>query len=594
MKCIILAGGTGDKMLPLSRREYPRQFINIRENRSLLQETVSRNMPLCEEVFIMANAAHDFIIDEQMEVFQGLKYRTFYEEEAKGTAFPIVMAALSCNPSERLYVLNADHFADGSLYQAEIMKATDLLKAGKMVAFGMQKTRFKSNYDYFFFDKNDENKLKDVLRFGDEADYIRERNHRNVRTLVNTGLFLCIAGDFLNDLKKEFPDYYNACKAIHKKLKTSSRNIYISKELLKDIVKCRLENILYRNLHNKVVVEPDFYWSEVTPLECEQPEDNAKELIKLAPSFKDYLWGGTRLRDIYGKKCDYDKIAESWELSAHEAGSSDVASGKYKGRTFTDYLEKIGKKALGWKAESFDRFPILIKFIDARDDLSVQVHPGDEFALKNEGELGKNEMWYIVDCADDSYVYWGLNCEITTDQLQKKIEDGTVTEVLNKVIVKKGDVIFVQSGTIHAIGKGILLCEVQQNSNCTYRFFDYGRKDRYGNLRELHLDKAMTVLDLSQKRNLPKSYDETVCKGYRKTILASCKYFQCEKYDIEDAADIPMDLSSFKSFVFIEGTGSISDGTNTYDIKPLDTYFMPATDGTIRIEGNCTVLVTRI
>lgn len=791
MKCIILAGGTGDKMWPLSRREYPKQFINIRENRSLLQETVGRNMPLCEEIFIMGNVAHNFIIDGQMEVFQGLKYRTFYEEEARGTAFPVVMAALSCNPSEHMYVLNSDHFADGSTYQSEIMKATDLLKSGKMVAFGAQKDKFKSNYDYFFFDNNDECRLTDVLRFEDESDYVRVKESRSVRTLVNTGMFLCAAGDFLNDLKNEFPDYYSKCRAVHKKLKTTSRNIYISRDDVKDIPNYSLEKILYNSVSNKVILEPEFQWSEVASFDifkehglygysknilkenCEdvtiinqdseklvvandlkdmyvvntddaiyittkeraddikdivetvvngsekqsanvndgffnhgniiyrpwgyrenltkdnnylvrkvvlfpgkainihkhntrseqwsvvegeisvfidgsesvitkgnsasvlpgirheilnksnvnavfietsigkeslineqdmvsesaegrRPEMADNELVKLSPAFKDYLWGGTRLRDVYNKQCDYEKIAESWELSAHEAGSSVVTTGRYKGRTFTDYLEKTGRKSLGWKAEGFDRFPILIKFIDAKEDLSVQIHPDDEFALKNEGELGKNEMWYIVDCNEDSFVYWGVNKSITEEELRNKVADGTVTSVLNKVKVKKGDVIFVEAGTIHAIGKGIMLCEIQQNSNCTYRLYDYGRKDRYGNHRELHLDKAMSVLDLSKKGNLPEKSEETVWEGYTKSVLASCKYFQCERYKIDSFADIPMDLSSFKSFVFIDGEGTISDGMNSYEIRPLDSYFMPASDLSVRIEGKCTVLVTRI
>lgn len=791
MKCIILAGGMGDKMWPLSRREYPKQFINIRENRSLLQETVGRNMPLCEEIFIMGNIAHNFIIDGQMEVFQGLKYRTFYEEEPRGTAFPVVMAAFSCNPSEHMYVLNSDHFADGNTYQSEIMKATDFLKSGKMVAFGVQKDKFKSNYHYFFFDNNDRSRLTDVLRFHDESDYIRTKKNRAVRTLVNTGLFLCTAGDFLNDLKKEFPDYYDACRAVHKKLKTTSRNIYISKDDIEDIESYSLEHILYKNVSDKVILEPEFDWSEVASFDifkehslygysknilkenCEdvtiinqdseklvvandlkdmyvvntgdaiyittkeraddiknivetvvnpydnqhvnvnegffnhgniiyrpwgyrenltkdnnylvkkvvlfpgkaigihkhntrseqwsvvegeisvfidgiesvvtkgdstsvlpgvkheiinkgtanavfietsigqetsineqdivsvssegkQPEAVNKELIKLSPAFKDYLWGGTKLRDVYNKQCDYEKIAESWELSAHQSGSSVVASGRYTGRTFTDYLEKIGKNSLGWKAEGFDRFPILIKFIDAKEDLSIQIHPDDEYALKNEGELGKNEMWYIVDCDEDSYIYWGVNEKITAEELKKKVDDGTILEVLNKVKVKKGDVIFVEAGTIHAIGKGIMICEIQQNSDCTYRLYDYDRRDRYGNHRELHLDKAMSVIDLSLKENLPVRSEETVCDGYTKSILASCKYFQCERYEIEKYAEITMDLSSFKSFIFLDGEGTISDGTNSYEIKPLDSFFMPAADSPVRIDGKCTVLVTRI
>ena len=209
--------------------------------------------------------------------------------------------------------------------------------------------------------------------------------------------------------------------------------------------------------------------------------------IKLAPAFKDYLWGGTKLKTEFDKKSDLQKVAESWELSTHKDGQSIVANGEFKGLTLSEYIEKNGRECIGKNAMAFEFFPILIKFIDAADNLSVQVHPSDEYALSNEGEYGKTEMWYVLDCEKDAFLYYGLNREITKEEFAERIKENMLLEVLNKVKVNKGDVFFINSGTIHAIGKGIVICEIQQNSNTTYRVYDYDRRDKNGNTRELHV-----------------------------------------------------------------------------------------------------------
>lgn len=162
---------------------------------------------------------------------------------------------------------------------------------------------------------------------------------------------------------------------------------------------------------------------------------------------------------------------------------------------FGEFIEKIGKSSLGWKCASLESFPILIKFIDAMKPLSIQIHPDDDYALENENEYGKNEMWYVVDCEPGAFLYCGLNRKVDKDELRTRIENNTITEVLNKIEVKPGDCVFVKAGTIHAIGAGILICEIQQNSNSTYRMYDYDRRDRFGNARELHIDKALDVVD---------------------------------------------------------------------------------------------------
>ena len=164
------------------------------------------------------------------------------------------------------------------------------------------------------------------------------------------------------------------------------------------------------------------------------------KIEKLSPAFKDYLWGGTKLRDVYGKKCDYEKVAESWELSTHPAGQSVIDGGEYDGLKFGEYLEKVGAKALGVNGAKFKEFPVLIKFIDAKQPLSVQVHPSDEYALRVEGEYGKTEMWYVVDCEPGASLYFGVNRALTKEEFKKRIEDNTLTDVLYKADVKKGEI----------------------------------------------------------------------------------------------------------------------------------------------------------
>lgn len=240
------------------------------------------------------------------------------------------------------------------------------------------------------------------------------------------------------------------------------------------------------------------------------------EIVRMEPAFKDNLWGGTRLRDVYGKKCDYDIVAESWELSTHKAGQSIVATGKNKGLMLGEYINRFGRGILGWKCDPYERFPLLIKFIDSRESLSIQVHPGDDYALQKEDEYGKNELWYVVDCEPESYLYCGFSRDTDEAEVRRRIEDGTLTEILNKIPVKKGDSYFIENGTVHAIGPGVLICEIQQSSNVTYRLYDYQRRDKYGELRELHIDKAMEVTNFHEK-------DMEAAK------TMECKYFSIEK-----------------------------------------------------------------
>jgi mannose-6-phosphate isomerase class I len=300
---------------------------------------------------------------------------------------------------------------------------------------------------------------------------------------------------------------------------------------------------------------------------------------------------------VFGKKCDYDVIAESWELSAHPDGPSRVATGRYRGMLFNDYLSLIGKDGLGWKCQAQDRFPILIKFIDAKQALSIQIHPDDEYALENENEYGKNEMWYVVDAEPGAYLYCGLSKNVPREEIEKRIADNTITEILNRVEVKKGDVVMIKAGTIHAIGAGIIICEVQQNSNCTYRMYDYDRRDKYGNPRELHVAKALDVVDTNayEKDKTCEVVTESN-ENFEVERLVQCKYFECFKYEIKDVAKIKMDESSFISIVFIDGEGIIEsdDYAEAVQFKAGESFFVGAAKRNVTITGRATCIVTHV
>lgn len=315
-------------------------------------------------------------------------------------------------------------------------------------------------------------------------------------------------------------------------------------------------------------------------------------VIKLSPAFKDYIWGGTRLRDDFQKECSFEKIAESWELSCHKDGNSVVSGGEYAGLTLAEYIEKSGKQVLGTDCEKFEDFPILIKLIDAKDNLSVQVHPNNDYALRVEGEYGKTEMWYVVDCDPGATLLYGFKKEISKEEFARRIEDNTLLEVTNAVPVKKGDVFFIKAGTLHAIGKGILIAEIQQNSNTTYRIYDYGRVGKDGKPRELHVEKAKEVTDLCPAKTYPETPAEQK-DGYVSKLLASCEYFTVYSLDIQSKAELEADSTSFNSVMILEGEGRIV-GDDVIDFRKGDSIFITAGAGKYTIEGECKAVLTKV
>lgn len=298
-------------------------------------------------------------------------------------------------------------------------------------------------------------------------------------------------------------------------------------------------------------------------------------ILKLSPSCKDYIWGGRRLIEEFGKEFSGDVLAETWEISCHKDGLSTISTGEYKGKTLLTYIQEHGTQCLGTNAASFEYFPILVKLIDAKDDLSIQVHPDDSYALKHENQYGKTEMWYVVDAKEGAFLYYGFSKTVSKEELKERIRNNTLLEVLHKVSVKKGDTFFIEPGTIHAIGKDILIAEIQQNSNVTYRVYDYGRVDANGNGRELHIDKAVDVINRNHGLQ-SKKFD---------SHLADCDYFTVDKIILDQPYTGKVTGESFVGFLFVEGEGSILDSDTNLDFKKGDAFFIPAKEGTYTITG---------
>lgn len=317
--------------------------------------------------------------------------------------------------------------------------------------------------------------------------------------------------------------------------------------------------------------------------------------LKLIPPLKDYIWGGTQLKTAWGKKTELEKVAESWELSCHKDGNSTIANGEFKGKTLTEYINENGKKTLGSNGMRFENFPVLIKLIDAKDNLSVQVHPNNDYALRVEGEYGKTEMWYIVDCEPGASLLYGFKENISKEEFQTRIEENTLLDVCNRVEVKKGDMFFIEAGTLHAIGSGILIAEIQQNSNTTYRIYDYGRVGADGKPRDLHVAKALDVTDLCPPSREPKPQGEREQhNGYAKTLLSSCEYFTVNEIDIEKSAEFNADDKSFHSLLCLNGTVKLNSSNGDIIIEKGESVFLPANFGEYKLSGKGQIILTTV
>lgn len=297
-------------------------------------------------------------------------------------------------------------------------------------------------------------------------------------------------------------------------------------------------------------------------------------LVRLKPALKSYLWGGTKLKADWNKKSDAETVAEAWELSFHPDGPAVIDGGKFDG----ELLRTVATPAMwGKNCKQFSFFPVLSKLIDAAQPLSIQVHPSDEYALAHEGQYGKTEMWHILDAEEGAFLYLGFKRDTTPEEFADAIKNNTVCDFLNRVPVKAGDTYFIPSGTIHAIGAGITLFEIQQNSSLTYRVYDYDRRDAAGNLRELHVEKAMKVIDW-------KKYE--ACDCARGDLLGECKYFSVTRGTGERT------LGREDSFVSATVTGGCAE-IGGLQVKKGETVFLSAGEFA-RVEGSAEYIIISV
>lgn len=313
--------------------------------------------------------------------------------------------------------------------------------------------------------------------------------------------------------------------------------------------------------------------------------------IKLLPYVSETIWGGRKLIEEYGVETEKNNAAEGWMLSCHDAGSSSVANGEFAGKSFADVV-KENPALCGKNAGNFEDFPILIKFIDAMDNLSVQVHPTKEYCeLTGKGQ-SKTECWYIIDCEEDAGLILGFKDKISPEEFKAAIANNTLTDYVETVKVKKGDFFFIDSGTLHAICKGILLAEVQESSNTTYRIYDYNRVGADGKPRELHVEDGAAVTKL-EKYSQP-DFSNPALDTDERRLLADCPLFKVWKLDIDGNLNGSANEDSFVSLLIMDGEGTLESCGETLALKKGDSIFIPANAGEYKISGKLEIIETRI
>lgn len=284
-------------------------------------------------------------------------------------------------------------------------------------------------------------------------------------------------------------------------------------------------------------------------------------MIKLVPVLKDYIWGGFRLKELFGRDNGGKKISESWEVSVHPDGLSACEGG-----TLADFLAKRPDAV----DEAGDTFPVLIKYIDAAEKLSVQVHPNDEYARRVEGDNGKTEMWYVLAAEEGAGICCGFKRDTDKEEFFEKVKEGTVEELLNFIPVKAGDCFLIKAGTVHAIGAGCVICEVQQSSNVTYRVYDYNRRGADGKLRPLHVEKAVEVIDFKAFKDETGGGKFESVAGGRLRLLTKCEYFKCRELEL-DGGYSEENGDSFTALNVLSGEGRI----NGEAFGAGDSFFVP-------------------
>ena len=317
--------------------------------------------------------------------------------------------------------------------------------------------------------------------------------------------------------------------------------------------------------------------------------------LKFKALLKQTIWGGDKIIPFKHLDDHLENVGESWEISGVPGNETVVADGEYAGKKLNELVIEQKDKFVG-KAnyERFgDEFPLLIKFIDARQDLSIQVHPTDEIAKRQGKERGKTEMWYIMDSDKDAKLYSGLKKQITPEQYKAMVEDDTITDALAQYEVKEDDCFFLPAGRIHAIGTGCFLAEIQQTSDVTYRIYDFKRKDKDGNYRQLHTKEAAECINYTVEDDYRTHYEHKKNEG---VTLVECPYFTTAVYDLDEPMTLDYsELDSFVILIGLKGEGTITDNEgNTVTISAGESILVPATTDTLKVEGTIKMLETYV
>lgn len=317
-------------------------------------------------------------------------------------------------------------------------------------------------------------------------------------------------------------------------------------------------------------------------------------MIKLKSVYQEYIWGGSKIHELLHKDTGtLPRVAESWEVSTHPAGKSIVENGAFRGKTLNEYFDQIGWGTAGRYAARNHQLPILIKYIDAKENLSIQVHPNDKYARKHEGDNGKNEMWFVLAADEGAFIYLGFSRDVTKEEIKRRIADNTLEEVLNRVEVKPNEAFYIPAGTVHAIGAGCLICEVQQTSNVTYRIYDYGRTDENGNPRELHVKKALDVLDYRRTEIADlKRRDTMSMERYIDGMFGRTGKCTLLKYEAEGDLTILLPVSHLTFALVIDGSGKLYAGDSEEAFERGDTWMIHGR--ATRVSGKCKVLFVAI
>ncbi|MBN1217655.1 MAG: class I mannose-6-phosphate isomerase [Anaerolineae bacterium] len=314
--------------------------------------------------------------------------------------------------------------------------------------------------------------------------------------------------------------------------------------------------------------------------------------LTFTPVFRDYIWGGRNLETRFGRALPPGIVAESWEISGHASSSTPVDHGPLAGRTLLEITRQLGLELVGirsWAMLERGKFPLLVKLLDANQPLSVQVHPPDDYAIEHEnGDLGKTEMWYVLHAEKDAYIIYGLKPDVTPESFRQAIETNTVEKTLHKLPVKPGDVIFIPTGTVHALMEGLVMTEIQQNSDTTYRVYDWGRGGAEGKPRPLHIDKALAVTNFDMVEpgpTIPQLLEET--HEARRELLVSCPYFHTEKFTFKQAGASfagQGDGRTFEIWGILTGQGRINWTGHPVELSAIRFVLLPATLGDFEIE----------